>query len=172
MGDKVYVTYENARNTNITGIYANEKLAKKEANEREDLSLIESFEIQGHKQDRFDYQINEDCKYYSPMITAIRTMISALYDLEGCCCGGLAHVVTDDNNFDDDDLDWVIDYCNEEENKDRVEKEWVIAIMKELKKLTMPQRALIFSSYYGLALCTSPDCSTCLIPKGKIDEKE
>ena len=63
MADKVYVTYENSRNCNVTGIYANKNLAKKEAAKRGDSSVIDSFEIQDQKHYDFDYPIDlEFCK--------------------------------------------------------------------------------------------------------------
>lgn len=170
MGNKVYVTYSNYIRTNVTGVYANKELAKKHQNNYGFLDTIDSFELQGYKQDLFNDSLNEDCKYYDPRIAAIRIMISALYDIEGCHCGGLAHVVVDDDNFTDEIIDWEIEYCNKEENKDCVEKELVITIIKELKKLSIEQRALLFSSFYSFR-CDS-DCSNCLIDKGKKMEFE
>lgn len=49
---KVYITYENSRSTNITGIYFDRDLAVKEAIERHDLGgnepYIESFKVKGN----------------------------------------------------------------------------------------------------------------------------
>lgn len=109
-----------------------------------------------------------DCKYYSPKLKAILSMIHALYEIDGCCCGGICHIVTDDDNYDDDDLDFVINECHKEENKDRLELELAEAICIAMKKLSMPERALLFSGFYGNCLCDSNhECKNCCIEKGE-----
>lgn len=87
----------------------------------------------------------ENCnKYYHPKFTIVVDLIHILYDLDGCGCGGCCHIVTDDDNIYDDCLDYVIQYCEEEENKDRIDKELSSTICKILKQMTFAQRALLF----------------------------
>ena len=70
--------------------------------------------------------------------------IQTLYDLPNCGSGGCCHIVTDDNNIRDDDLKWVIDYCDKPENKDRVDKELSEFICKLLLQLSFEQRCILF----------------------------
>jgi len=72
-------------------------------------------------------------------------LIETLYSLPRCGAGGLCHIVTDDDNILDDDIKWVIDYCNEVENKNRIEKELVLLICELLLQLTFEQRFILFS---------------------------
>lgn len=72
-------------------------------------------------------------------------MIHVLYTY--CCSGGCCHIVTDNNNIYDEDLDWVIEFSQKEENKNRIEAELSIAICKMLKTMTFLQRAVLFDSF-------------------------
>lgn len=167
---RVYVTYENCVFTHITGVYANERLAKKEAFEREDSDQIDSFEIKGYNGgEAFNFSIPDECKYFKPHLNTIRELIACLYNLEGCACGGLAHIVTDDNNIEDHHIQSVLEWCDEEENKDRTERGLVKLICEELLKLSIPERVLLFSSYYVYAVCDK-NCETCPIHKGNLNE--
>lgn len=164
----VYVTYENSIRHNVTGVYLDKSYAEKERNKREDLDVIDTFELQGtgNKKDWKSW-VYDECKHYTPKVAAIKTMISALYDIEGCICGGIAHIVVDDDNFEDHHLQFVIDECNKEENKDRLEVGLAKLICEELLKLPMQTRALLFSGYYSFA-CDC-NCNECSINKGSID---
>lgn len=83
-------------------------------------------------------------KYHSAMPTIIR-LIQALYEIDSCSCGGLGHVVIDDNNVEDIHLERTIELCNEEQSKDKPERFLVICIMEYLKLLTEEQRKLLFA---------------------------
>lgn len=74
----------------------------------------------------------------------VRELISLLYRLDGCVCGGLCHIVTDDDNIDDDSLDYIIEYCDREENKGRIDKEVSKMICVILKDMTFTQRSILF----------------------------
>lgn len=165
MSVKVYITYENSMRANVTGVYANEKLAEKEAKERGDLSIIDSFEIKGYRGDNFELEIYDDCKYYIPRLNTIRELIACLYNLEGCCTGGLAHIITDDDNIEDHHIKFVLEEC--EKNKDKEEAGLVKLICEELLKLSIQQRVLLFSSYYSY-FCDK-DCARCAIQQGNMD---
>lgn len=82
---------------------------------------------------------------YNPKMPIIAEMIHVLYSLDGCGCGGLCHIVTDDDNIRDSDLEWVIQYCKKKENKDRVDKELSSWICELLLQLTIEQRAGLFT---------------------------
>lgn len=163
----VYVTYENSIRPNVTGVYLSKSQTEKERDKRDDLEIIDTFELQGNSaRDDWGSKVYDECNYYNPRIPMIRTLISALYDIEGCVCGGIAHIVTDDDNFEDHHLQFVIDECNKEENKDRLEIGLAKLICEELLKLNMRERALLFSGYYSYA-CDG-NCSECCIDKGEL----
>lgn len=169
-GNRVYITFSNEFHPSITGVYANEELAEKEATERQDMvDCIENYEVKGSRKFDHSVEIYDLCKYFKPRIETIRKMISTLYDLDNCCCGGIAHVVIDDNNYQDHHLKYVISECSKEENRDREEIGIAKLICEELLKLSIQERALLFSSYYSYR-CDG-NCKNCLIEKGNyIDE--
>ena len=165
----IYVTYENSPRGTVTGLYANEKLAKQEAEERGDLSVIDSFILKGYNGTDYLNDINDNCKYFCSKLNTIRELISCLYSLEGCCTGGIAHIITDDNNINDSSIEFVLKECDKEENKDREECGLVKLICEELLKLSIQQRALLFSSYYTYLNCNKY-CRNCPIEKGDIKD--
>jgi hypothetical protein len=83
-------------------------------------------------------------KYYHEKFPIVKDMISVLY--EYCCTGGCCHIVTDDGNIYDYNLDFVIEYAQCDENKGRIDSELSIAICKILKTMTFLQRAVLFDS--------------------------
>lgn len=97
---------------------------------------------------------------WHPNMKVIAPLLSILYDTLEKHCGGLAHVVIDDHNYDDLSIDYVINYCNEPENKNRLDRYLVLCIMDYLKEMTKEQRDLcvnflkdtVFDSDLGLYL--------------------
>ena len=170
IGNKVYVTFTNEFRSSISGVYANPQLAAQEAKIREDMDIVESYEVHGSRMKNFSIEIYNNCKYYKPKIETIRALISCLYELDGCCTGGIAHIVVDDNNYEDHHLQFVIDECNKEENKDREEVGLAKLICEELLKLSIQERALLYSGYYSYS-CDG-NCENCQIEKGKYDYDE
>lgn len=83
-------------------------------------------------------------EYWHDKFPIVRDMIGVLYDYRGA--GGCCHIVTDDGNIYDEDLDFVIEYAQKEENKDSIDAELSIAICKILKTMTFFQRAVLFDS--------------------------
>lgn len=161
--DKVYITLD-AKKYPLR-VFTNDKEAFKE-------KPIDGFmvkrDLEGYKGGDWTYPLLGDCKYFNPHMNTIRELIACLYNLEGCACGGLAHIVTDDNNLEDHHIRWVLeDYCEQEENKDRTERGLVKLICEELLKLSMQERVYMFSHYYGDVLCDK-DCKNCQIEKGEI----
>lgn len=170
-GNRVYITFSNESRPSITGVYANKELAKKEATERQDMiDCIENYEVKGSRKFDYSVEIFDLCKYFKPRIETIRKMISTLYDLDDCCCGGIAHVVIDDNNYQDHHLKYVISECSKEENQDREEIGIAKLICEELLKLSIQERALLFSSYCSYR-CDG-NCKNCPIEKGNYNFDE
>lgn len=165
MSDKVYITYENSLFGHVTGVYASEKLAREEQEKRGDLPHIDSFELKGYNGSSFDIPINDSCKYYKSHLETIRELISVLYALEGCCCGGLAHIVTDDNNIQDHHIEFIIEEAKK--NPERTEAGLVKLIGEEMLKLSIQERALLMSSYYSYT-CDGV-CEHCKINMGEVD---
>lgn len=147
----------------IKGVYANKKLAEEE---KGSVDRITECEIKGYRGDDWETMIPDHCKYYIPHLETIRELIACLYALEGCCCGGLAHIVTDDNNIEDHHIQFVLNECNLDENKDREEVGLVKLICEELLKLSIQQRALLMTSYYAYGYCID-GCENCPITKGR-----
>lgn len=81
---------------------------------------------------------------YNPKMPIIVQSIQTLYSLPSCGAGGCCHIVTDDDNLQDKDLQFVIDYCNSPENADRVDKELSELICKLLLQLSFEQRCVLF----------------------------
>ena len=165
MSIEVYVTYENSMRPGVTGVYLDRELAVKEKEERHDLDCIETFELKGMIPKNW-FDMNEECKYFNKHLYTIAELINCLYELEDCLCGGLAHVVVDDDNFNDDAINFVLDLCNKEGNKDKEEVGLVKLICEELKKMSIQQRALLFSSYQSYRC--DKDCENCPIAKGEM----
>ena len=94
--------------------------------------------------------VNKDLEYKSKY-EVISKLIHLLYDLPGCGTGGMCHIVTDDDNIYDEDLKFVIEYCNREENKDRIDKEISILICSLLLELSFEKRVILFEIHtiYG-----------------------
>ena len=81
---------------------------------------------------------------YNPKMPIIMMAIQMLYCLPECGAGGCCHIVTDDNNIDDDSLRFVIDYCDHPENVDRIDKELSKLICELLLQLSFEQRCVLF----------------------------
>ena len=104
----------------------------------------------------------KECKYYNKHLDTIREYVSCLYKLDGCCTGGLLHIVLDDGNLDDDDIKWCLDRCieNPEEEESGIGK----LICEELLKLPMEQRRLVYESDWVVdAHCFPKNCEDCPI---------
>ena len=81
---------------------------------------------------------------YNPKMKIIVDLIHVLYDLPECCSGGCCHIVTDDDNIEDKDLLWVMDYCKRPENTNQIDKELSYAICEMLLQLSREQRICLF----------------------------
>jgi hypothetical protein len=101
------------------------------------------------------------CKYWSEEVTEICKLVKTLYDDMGEGCGGMLHIVLDDGNIDDDDLQWCIEYCNREENANRHDKTICLEIAHRLLNLNKEQRMLIYYQWDG-EFCND-NCDECVI---------
>lgn len=81
---------------------------------------------------------------WSPQIEIVKHLIEVLYSIPSGCAGGCCHIVTDDDNIEDDDIKWVINYC-ETDGKNRPDAKLSKIICEYLLELNYEQRALMFS---------------------------
>lgn len=109
----------------------------------------------------------KQCRLYHKHLDTIREYISCLYHLEDCCTGGLLHIVLDDFNLEDGDIQWCLEQC--ESNPEKEEAEIGKLICKELLKLPMSERRLVCEWNWRITLyCRNPTkCSECYIETGK-----
>ena len=81
---------------------------------------------------------------YNPKMEIIVDLVKILYKLPDCSAGGCCHIVTDDDNIEDKDLLWVMDYCKQPENIGRIDSELSYAICEMLLRLSREQRIYLF----------------------------
>lgn len=114
----------------------------------------------------------KECKFCQGIKRDIMKIISdcynTLYSLKGCSCGGLGHAVFDDNNIDDEDLDCTIQWCQEPENEDRPEKDLVIFMCNQMKKLTLEERKYLYTLMwidwdFDAFYCLDDNCEDCMV---------
>lgn len=106
-----------------------------------------------------------NCKYFDKHLETVREYIGCLYNLDGCCTGGLLHILTDDDNYDDDSIIFCLRECllhpeKEESTIGRI-------ICEEYLKLPIQQRRLLRSEYIGNWICSNNgNCEKCMIEIG------
>lgn len=102
-------------------------------------------------------------KYWSEEVAEVCKLIKHLYyDMhEGA--GGMLHIVLDDFNIDDDDLEWCIEYCNQEENRDRHDRDICIEIAQKMLRLSREARMLICYQW-DKKFCNG-NCEDCVITR-------
>lgn len=101
------------------------------------------------------------CKYYKPRMKLLLEYCKCLYKLPGCGAGGSLHILLDDDNYSDSDLEWCRRYC--EGNKDAIEHDIAMLILDEYSKLSLKERTLFDNLWNGCsAECVDPSkCETC-----------
>ena len=103
------------------------------------------------------------CRYWSEEIGEICSLVKYLYDDLHEGAGGMLHIVLDDCNIDDDDLEWCLEYCDKEENRDRHDKEICIEIAQRMLRLSREERMLIYYQWDG-EFC-GENCDKCVITR-------
>lgn len=96
--------------------------------------------------------------YFHVNFYPVATLIQSLYEMKGCNCGGLCHIVVDKDNIYDDCLDSVLELCELEENKDREDTEICSAICKMMKRMSFYQRATLFFMMINAPITNYSDC--------------
>ena len=101
------------------------------------------------------------CMYWTKEVGEVCKLVKTLYEDMGEGAGGMLHIVLDDGNLDDDDLQWCIEYCNREENTDRHDKGICLEIAHRMLNLSKEQRTLIY--YQWDSEFCSDNCEECVI---------
>ena len=86
------------------------------------------------------------CNYIKPESIIVNHMIDLIYYLLEERTGGLAHIVTDDNNIDDESLKSTIEWCNNESNKNRPDAFPTKVLCEAMLRLTYAQRCFLFGN--------------------------
>ena len=106
-----------------------------------------------------------NCKYENDMVIYVNKLVELLYEDLKECCGGMLHIVLDDGNLDDDDIQWCIENCNKPENENKIDKYLCLEIAHKMLQMTMKQRRLIY--YTSLSFECDLDCNQCVIKQGE-----
>lgn len=88
--------------------------------------------------------INIERVPYHPNMPICLMLTWTIYTLEGCSCGGLAHVVVSDENLNIACINATLVDCGKPENKDRPERLLVGALMEYMREMTLKQRFLMY----------------------------
>ena len=120
------------------------------------------------------YDVKEDldnrmCKYYTKHLDTIHTLIGALYSLEECSCGGLLHILLDDDNIEDNHIAYCLSQCIKQQ--DREECGLGKLICEEYLRISMPERRLlaIGRGDFRCVYCNlgEPKCCECDVETGR-----
>lgn len=76
----------------------------------------------------------------------VKHLLTALYELPECGCGGIAHIVTDDLNTCDDDLSFILKQC--ETNPCRIEVPLVRCLMEYLRRFDKKERSDLIREWW------------------------
>lgn len=99
------------------------------------------------------------CKFYTPHMKTVREYIDCLYQLEGCGAGGMLHIVTDDDNIEDEDILFCLKECLNHPEKEEAKIGKLIC--EEMLKLSRIQRTMLTVGAIPLGTCVDNDCDTC-----------
>lgn len=86
------------------------------------------------------------CKYHDPKMDELLSYCKRLYQLPGCGAGGCLHILLDDNNYRDSDLEFCRKYC--EENAEGEERELAMKILDMYFAMSLQERTL-FDWYWN-----------------------
>lgn len=103
------------------------------------------------------------CMYWTKEVGEVCKLVKTLYEDMGEGAGGMLHIVLDDCNIEDDDIQWCIEYCNREENADRHDKEICLEIAQRMLELNYIERMLVYYQW-DIGFCGS-DCTKCVITR-------
>jgi len=105
------------------------------------------------------------CKYWNIEVERTLNLIGILYDVYEEVCGGMLHIVTDDDNIEDGHIEYCIGYANESDNRNRKDYKITIAIAERYLKHSMKERMLLT---YCFMNCNKDkmNCEKCFVELG------
>lgn len=101
------------------------------------------------------------CIYWTKEVERVCVLVKVLYEELGERAGGLLHIVLDDGNLEDHNIQWCIEYCNRKENAQRIDKDICLEIAQRMLKLSYTERMLIYYQWDG-EFCDG-NCDECAI---------
>lgn len=101
------------------------------------------------------------CKHYDPKMDELLSYCKRLYQLPGCGAGGCLHILLDDSNYRDSDLEFCRQYC--EKHAEGEERELAMKILDIYSEMTLQERTLFDWYWNGRSLeCLDrTGCETC-----------
>lgn len=90
------------------------------------------------------YENKNSENYYDPKMELLERLIHVLYKLPDCNCGGICHVITDDDNITDEVIKYVLEFAKEKNNESRIEKGLCELICNTMLELSYEKRAVTF----------------------------
>lgn len=79
-----------------------------------------------------------NCKYFNEHMLTILEYCKCLYRLKDCAAGGPLHILLDDCNYSDDDIDFCMVECLK--NQEHEGSDLGLLICRELSKLSLYER--------------------------------
>ena len=125
------------------------------------LVVLERVEKEAKQMEKLKTKV---CKHWTPEMLTAHALMSGIYELHSC--GGAAHIVTDDGNLRDSDLDFCLSPCDKE--PERPEAPLVRLFCEIMKKLTMIQRTIVveFAGHFcgekPIECLESDKCEECM----------
>jgi hypothetical protein len=104
-----------------------------------------------------------ECKYWTTEAKRVCVLVKVLYEELGERAGGLLHIVLDDGNLEDEHIQWCIEYCNREENANRIDKDICFEIAQRMLRLNYIERVLVYYQW-DTKFCGG-DCTKCVITR-------
>lgn len=149
MAKSIIVSYEGAHGLDKSVLIVGEKqpgkdvvivnaFAGKEANE-----LWTKLTV---KKEKGDKSKPMKCKYFKPQMDELLSCCKRLYQLPGCGAGGCLHILLDDNNYRDSDLEFCRQYCSE--HAEGEERELAMKILDMYSAMSLQERTL-FDWYWN-----------------------
>jgi hypothetical protein len=94
-------------------------------------------------------------------MSTLLVLCKTLYALPDCGAGGCLHILLDDNNYADSDLEWCKKYC--EENAKGDEYDIAITILHMYSNMSIEERVFFDNLRCGYHIeCHNPDlCKSC-----------
>lgn len=99
------------------------------------------------------------CKYYNKNMDYLLNLCKTLYSLPDCGCGGLLHILLDDDNYEDSNIRFCLKECLQ--HPEHPSSTLGILICTEYLKMSMEERSVFDSYWNGNMLDCCGNCNEC-----------